>query len=330
MGKVDYFFDETKIKLLNHDIKEVKLQEYDHSYIPDSVWVTGAPIMWNQSYQGDGCKIGIIDTGIDNTHPDLKNNVLFRRDYVKDNNQPQNFNPHGTHVAGTVAANGLIKGIAPLAKLIDYRVLGNDGSGSYFNITKAVNDSVNDGCNIINMSLGGPFDYVPLHNAIKNAVNRNVLVVVAAGNEGPNKISYPAFYPEVLCVGAVNFNKDTGVIDLPFKPWFSNSNREVDIAADGWQILSTVPNNSYGYSTGTSMSSPNVTGISALLWNRYNKKIKKPTYDQLFGLAKSTTVDILEKNNDYVSGAGFATLYPELPKKVDGNWDLPNMQTGKP
>lgn len=300
--------------------------------VPDNVWVSGAPIFWKQGITGEGCKIGIVDTGVDNTHPDLSSRFLFRRDYVKDGALPVNFNPHGTHVAGTICANGRIKGVAPNAKIIDYRVLGLDGSGSYDSIRQAVIDAANDECNVISMSLGGSNDWDPLHEAIKTAVSKGSLVVCAAGNEGKDTISYPAYYGETLSVGAVNFDNKTGNINFPMSPWFSSSNSQVDVAADGYQVISTIPDNKYAIFTGTSMATPYVSGVAALIWNRYKLRYnnKALTDDVLYKMVRSSTVDILNPGVDSISGAGFLTLYPELPKKSSSGWFLPNMSAYQP
>ena len=124
----------------------------------------GADIFWGKGFKGENIRIGIIDTGIDSTHKDLK--IKKRRDYVNDNASPKEYNVHGTHVAGIIAANGILKGVAPHAELFDYRVLDKNGSGNYNSIIKAVYDAVKDGCDIINMSLGGPYP----HNALKKAL----------------------------------------------------------------------------------------------------------------------------------------------------------------
>lgn len=298
--------------------------------VPDSIWVSGATTLWRQGFDGTGIIIGVIDTGIDNTHPVLLNKVIKRRDYVKDNRPTTAYNPHGTHVAGTICADTILKGVAPKAKLMDYRVLDVNGSGTFANVTQAVRDAANDGCHIINMSLGGPVSYSPLRSAIQYAVSRGVIVVCAAGNSGPNKLSYPGAYPEVVSVGAVQFDSSTGNITLPMSPWFSNTNPEVDICADGWNVYSSVPGNKYATYSGTSMASPAVAGFCALMRNMMTKKQKRiPTVTELFSVLKSNTVGT-NLNNPNLEGAGFCTLFPEIPKKVNGNWILPSFLIDSP
>jgi major intracellular serine protease len=300
--------------------------------VPDSIWVTGAPLIWSQGNAGEGVKIGIIDTGIDSSHPVLLNKVVKRNDYVKDGARTTQFNPHGTHVAGTICAdNNNLKGIAPKVSLYDYRVLDKNGSGSYASVTQAIRDAANDGCHLINMSLGGPTNYSPMRDAVKYAVSKGCLIIVAAGNEGPGKISYPANYPEVISVGAVQFDATVGKITLPSTPWFSNTNPEVDVCADGWQVYSCIPNNQYAIYSGTSMATPHVTGFGALLRNRLKRKYKRdPTYIELYTYLKASTFEIQTLSSNLI-GAGFVTIYPELPNKDNqSNWFLPSLSINDP
>lgn len=334
MSSVEYFA--SQVKLFDYKTKHVSTEQVTSQatvlgLVPDNVWATGAPALWKLTFDGSGCIVGVIDTGIDDGHPDLKNKIILRRDYIQDGSSPTNFNSHGTHVGGTIAANGAIKGVAPGVSLIDYRVLDRNGSGSYQSITSAIKQSITDGCNIISLSLGGPSYYAPLHTAIKEATQAGVLVVVASGNDGPNRVSYPANHEEVVSVGAVNFDSATGNITLPQTPWFSNSNIQVDVAADGWNVLSTVPGGKYAILTGTSMATPCVAGFAALLWHKFKVKMgRKPTEQELYSSLKSHTVDILAVGNDIVAGTGFVTFYPELPKKTNGLWSLPTMNATPP
>lgn len=300
--------------------------------VPDSVWAMGAPLIWGNTNmdKGEGVVIGIIDTGVDDSHPVLQGKVLGRRDYVKDNRPKTSYNPHGTHVAGTICADTTLKGVAPKAKIRDYRVLDVNGSGTFANVTQAVRDAADDGCHIINMSLGSSSSYTPLRDAIKYAVSKNVLVVVAAGNEGPNKISYPGAYPEVVSVGAVQFDSSNGNITLPSTPWFSNTNAEVDVCADGWQVYSCIPNNKYARYSGTSMATPHIVGFAALLRNRLLKKLKRaPTEKELYISLRMNTIEVPNFSPNLI-GTGFATLFPEIPKRSGSLWTIPSLQVEAP
>lgn len=320
--------EELKAKLVNYNIETSQNRSLD---ITDSIWATGAPTLWARGYKGDGVIVGVIDTGIDSTHPVLQGKVGKRRDYVKDGRLSTQFNPHGTHVSGTIAANANnLKGIAPNVTLYDYRVLDVNGSGSYDNITKAIRDAANDGCHIINMSLGGPSPYPPLQDALKYAVSKGVLILCAAGNEGPGKISYPAYYPEVISVGAVQFDPSTGNLTLPETPWFSNTNNGVDLCSDGWYVYSCIPGGKYDIYSGTSMATPSVTGMAALLRCRLIAKLgRAPTQAEINTVLRENTVDVPQFSSN-LEGTGFVTVYPEIPKKTNNIWSLPNFLSGAP
>jgi major intracellular serine protease len=314
-----------------------------HEGVPTAVWLTGAPVFWNQNITGDKIVVGILDTGIDDTHPDLQGKFhLPRRDFVMDDADPSEFHFHGTHVAGTIAANGTIKGVAPKASLIDYRVLDKNGRGSNSSIIKAINQAVDDGCHIINMSLGGELDDRQLRKAVENAFNKGVLVVAAAGNDGDIRPepqpSFPGNYNQALCVGAIDFDRSRGGIT---KLLFSSRNDQVDVAADGFEALSTAPNGQYKTASGTSMATPVIAGFAALLLQKYllmasadpilprDRSMERVRI--LYSLIKGYTVDVLEPGNDRSVGAGLVTAYPELPIR-DGwrKWILPRMPAGEP
>lgn len=317
-----------QVKLVNYHKDEIRTKEGIKEGTPDSIWVMGSPIFWASGNRGEGVKIAIIDTGIDSSHPALANRVVKRKDYVNDGASPSQFDTHATHVAGTIAANNSnLKGVAYGVSLYDYRVLDKNGSGTFSAVTQAINDAVKDGCHIISMSLGGSSSYQPMRNAIINAKNKNVLVIVAAGNEGPNKISYPANYPEVLSVGAVQYDFPTGTLTTPSTPWFSNTNSEVDVCADGWQVYSCMTNNRYGTMSGTSMAAPHIAGFAALVRNKLKEKLKRdPTYSEMYLFMKVSTLNVPSLNKNNLMGAGFVTLYPEFPKKLsNGTWTLPNL-----
>ncbi|MGR5864785.1 S8 family peptidase [Bacillus cereus] len=158
----------------------------------------------NKSLTGKGVKVAVIDSGIDVTHPDLKQNYVKGYDFLDNDTVPEDRDGHGTHVAGIIAANGAMKGIAPDASILAYRVWGGSRGGPQA-IIKAIEQAIKDGAQIINLSLGENIDGTdtPLNQAIRKAINRNITVVVAAGNAGPTQWSIHslASTPEAITVG---------------------------------------------------------------------------------------------------------------------------------
>jgi subtilisin family serine protease len=211
---------------------------------------------------GEGVKVGIADTGITLNHPDLRDNILDAKDFSKSRTGPSDGNGHGTHVAGIIAASqnslGMI-GVAPKAKIVAAKVLGDDGSGGSSQIAKGIDWLVDQKVDIINMSLGSPTPDEGIHRSIKRAVEAGVFICCAAGNEGPSldTVGYPARFPE--CISVASINRDKNISE------FSSRGDRVDVAAPGEDIYSCYPPNVYAKLSGTSMADPFVTGVCALV-----------------------------------------------------------------
>ncbi|MEH7353517.1 S8 family peptidase [Neobacillus drentensis] len=246
--------------------------------VPKGVEMIQAQELWEKT-KGKGITIAILDTGCELTHIDLKDRIIGGRNFTKDDRGDQNnfrdYNGHGTHVAGTMAATANetgVTGVAPEANLLIVKVLNKKGSGQYEWIINGIYYAIEQKVDIISMSLGGPEDVPELHEAIKKAVANGILVVCAAGNEGDGRdsteeLSFPAAYNEVISVGATSLNRK--ISD------FSNSNREVDLVAPGENIVSTFLNGKYAKLTGTSMATPHVSGALALI-----KAISNQTFER--------------------------------------------------
>ncbi|MED2915297.1 serine protease [Bacillus thuringiensis] len=242
------------------------------SEIPEGVKFINAPAVWEKSEKGKDIVVAVLDTGCQTDHVDLKDRIIGGKNFTTDNNSdPNNYsdlNGHGTHVAGTIAAtenNQGVLGVAPQAKLLILKILAGNGKGSYEWIINGINYAVNwrgpngEKVRVISMSLGGPQDVPELHQAVKNAVNNDILVVCAAGNGGhqTDMLSYPGAYQEVVEVGAVDLNKKIAI--------FSESNKNVDLVGPGVGILSTYKGGGYATLSGTSMATPHISGGSALI-----------------------------------------------------------------
>lgn len=219
-----------------------------------------APEAWGIT-RGKGITVAVLDTGVDFKHPDLANQVIAGPDLIDRDNDPQDLHGHGTHVAGTIAAlsnNGIdIAGVSPEAKVLAVRVLDAQGQGSMSAIADGVLAAVNAGAQVINMSLGGPYDGLTLRRAVEQAQQAGVVVVAAAGNEGSTRQSYPAAYPGVLAVGATNAQDQ--------RTNFSNYGTWVNIAAPGDRILSSRLGGGTTTMSGTSMAAPHVAAAAAMV-----------------------------------------------------------------
>ena len=184
---------------------EPLIQFYDEK----SSSLIGVNVPRNLGFTGNNVKIGVIDTGIDYTHHDLlgfgnNGKVVGGYDFVDNDEQPMDTNGHGTEVAGIIASNGKLMGIAPNAKLFAYRVSADGESVSSDYIIKAIHKAIADKVNIINISLGENKTNDAIDNAVRDAVRNGIVVVIAAGNNGPalQTIGSPAKNPAAITVGA--------------------------------------------------------------------------------------------------------------------------------
>ncbi|MGE7693795.1 S8 family serine peptidase [Lysinibacillus sp. NPDC094177] len=187
-----------------------------------------------QSFTGKGVKVAVIDSGVDRTHPDLKKNYLKGYDFVDNDNNPEDTEGHGTHVAGIIAANGSMKGIAPDASILAYRVFDDQKGGDTETIVKAIHQAIKDGAQIINLSLGESYKGTdsPLNKAVQEAIAKNITVIVAAGNAGPEQwtVNSLASTPEAITVGNIKQQGMSNTVlhipgmqqDIEFHPLFED------------------------------------------------------------------------------------------------------------
>jgi subtilisin len=234
---------------------------------PYGIQITNAETAIDQGATGDGVTIAVVDTGIDANHETLEENIVGGYavsgvecsggcDAPWDDDQY-----HGTHVAGTAAAalNGVgVYGVAPDANLLAVKALGGNGGGSFAGIAEGIEWSVNNGADVINLSLGGP-ESQAVSDAVQFAANNDVIVISAAGNAGPcsDCVNAPANDPNAVAVSATDENDELAN--------FSSTGPDVEIAAPGAGVESTFPDDEYNSISGTSMSSPHVAGAAATL-----------------------------------------------------------------
>ena len=226
-----------------------------------------APYAWALTLGSTATRIAILDTGIDQNHADLAGKIVGNRNFSSSGTVDDLYG-HGTHVAGTAAAFGSnsvgVAGVALNARLLNVKVLGDNGSGSCSAIANGITWAADNGARVINMSLGGGACAAE-QNAIGYAVSRGALVAAAAGNNGSQTLSCPACYGNTIAVAATD-NNDR-------RASYSNYGPAVELAAPGVGIYSTLPNHrnkmkatSYGYAGGTSMAAPHVSGAAGLIW----------------------------------------------------------------
>jgi minor extracellular serine protease Vpr len=175
----------------------------------------------NRRLTGKGITVGVIDTGVDYTHPDLRRNYAGGRDLVDNDTDPMETKTlgratvHGTHVAGIIAANGKIKGVAPEAKILAYRALGPGGGGTTENVLAAIEQAIKDKVDIMNLSLGNDINGpdLPISLALNRAVDKGIVAIAASGNSGPDiwSVGSPGTASKAISVGA-----STPTLEVPY------------------------------------------------------------------------------------------------------------------
>lgn len=230
--------------------------------LPWGVERVNAPAVWAREIEGVGIRVAIVDTGV-GPHLDLPRPVDGIT-LVPRTNSWHDDEGHGTHVAGTIAAlrNGEgVAGVAPRVNLLAVKVLDNTGRGPWDRIAAGITWAVNNGADVINLSLGGSDLSDEIRRALALARTRGVTVCAAAGNDYGGAVSYPARDP--LCIAVASTTRQNR------RAPHSNVGPEVDLAAPGQDILSTVRGNRYeeGWN-GTSMATPHVAGVAALVLSR--------------------------------------------------------------
>lgn len=292
-----------KARSLDNGIDKLWLDGRVEASLKESVPQINAPQAWAQGYDGKGRKVAILDTGIDDTHPDLKDQVSAEQSFVPD--QPvTDRNGHGTHVASTIAgtgaaSNGDYKGVAPGAKLLIGKVLSNEGSGEDSWIIAGMEWAKAQGADVVSMSLGSPLPddgTDPMSQAVDNlSANGGPLFVIAAGNAyEAGSIGSPGSAAAALTVAAVD--KEDGRADFSsMGPLTGSYALKPDISAPGVDITAArsqaLASGSGMYQTmsGTSMATPHVAGAAAILKQRHPDWSGQQLKDALMSSSKQLT-----------------------------------------
>lgn len=305
--------------------------------------------VWAEGYTGQGIIVSVIDAGVNYNHVDLEDHMWISEEYPNhgydfhnDDNDPMDGHGHGTHCAGTVAGDGTAgsqTGMAPDAFIMGCKVLGDDGSGEESSVWAAIEFSVEQGANVLTMSLGWQHSWNPdrvmWRQTLDNTLAAGVVASIAAGNEGgsttdPDDVRTPGDCPppwlnpdqtligglsSVVCIGATDANDNIAsfssrgpstwetidpFLDYPYNPELGLI--RPDVSAPGVDIKSTDAFNTSGYTfmSGTSMATPGVAGVMALLLSK-NPGLSP---EEICMILETTAVDLGADGKDNVFGAG--------------------------
>lgn len=278
------------------DADEPNDPDFGKQYAPQ---ITKAVEGWAIHSGNPETVLAVVDTGVDETHPDLKDKLLPGWDAIDNDNNPHDGHGHGTHCMGIATAstnNGIgIAGISPNTKAFSVRVLDDRGSGTYANVAAGMVKAADLGAKVLSMSLGGPSSSKEIEDAVKYCISKDVLIVAAMGNDGRETQSFPAAIPGVMAVGSTD--------SADKRSSFSNMGKHISISAPGSKIWSTLPTygsamgKGYGYASGTSMATPAAAGLAILV------RSQNPGFD-----AKATRA-LIEKTADDIGPKGFDKEY---------------------
>ncbi|MDD9268653.1 S8 family peptidase [Paenibacillus sp. GCM10023248] len=261
---------------------------------------------WQYNRGAKDVIVAVVDTGVDLQHPDLKDQLLSGYNVISGDDKPQDDVGHGTHVTGVISAlvnNQLgVAGMTWYNKVLPVKVLDQTGAGSTYSVAQGIIWAADHGAKVMNLSLGNYADSGFLHDAIKYAYDKDVALIAASGNDNTERPGFPAAYPEVFAVAASDSNNN--------KAPFSNYGDYIDVTAPGVSIASTYPNNQYAALSGTSMASPHVTALAALIRSA-NPKLKNT---EVYQIMRDTAKDLGDPGHDKYFGYGLIDVVKAVQK----------------
>lgn len=272
----------------------------------------GIPDIWKDS-QGEGVKVAVLDTGIATKHTDLADAIIKHKDFTGQG--IEDGNGHGTHCAGIVLGrqndSGII-GVAPKAELMVGKVLSNSGSGKINWVVSGMEWALSEGADIISMSLGSRSPHKDLEAACKKVMENNCILIAAAGNagQGSDTIGYPGHYKDVICVGSIKRGNR--------RSSFSSTGPNISVMAPGEKVLSAYPPDKFARLSGTSMATPFIAGVSALILAKHRKRGgKTPCENQkeMFEHLTKVAIDIEDPGWDQQTGWGIVDPRKSLDDK---------------
>ncbi|MEF3311719.1 S8 family peptidase [Paenibacillus sp. GYB004] len=269
---------------------------------------------WDVSRGSEDVVVAVIDTGVDLEHPDLSGRTVPGINIVSKNSEPSDDVGHGTHVAGIISAlvnnREGVAGISWFNRIMPVKVLDETGAGSTYSVAQGIIWAADHGAKVINMSLGNYADSQFLHDAIRYAFDRDIVLIAASGNDNTERPGYPAAYPEVFAVAATDPDQK--------KATFSNYGDYIDVAAPGVNIASTYPDNHYAALSGTSMASPHVTALAALI-RSVNPQLANT---EVMELMRQTAVDLGTSGKDKYFGYGQIDIVKALSQAAQNRDSL--------
>lgn len=293
-----------------YDPNDPDLADPQRMYTPELLNLYKA---WDYTTGSPDTVIAVLDTGITSKHPEFSGRILDGYDFYNDDDDPEDDHGHGTHVAGTAAAainNGVGgAGLCGRCSILPIKVLNQNNAGTWSGVASGIVHAADKGADIIVMSLGSTSGTIVVENAINYALDKDVIIIAAAGNANSNRDFYPAAYPGVIGVGATDRNDERWAL--------SNYGDYVDVSAPGHVIYSTYYdlNNSYDghvFMSGTSMATPHVGGLAGLIKSQDQTRTSAEVIDILL----SSAFDLGDVGRDDLFGHGRIDPVAALSKSV--------------